>query len=829
MGLLATVLGALGVSEAAGLVAPVLNRADHLLFDRFGSEALKDIQARLSGVLTDIPPNHDLENAIRLAGVTAGLILLQQVRSELEADQLDTRSAQPLPPFLDEARRWLHGQLAIGAMLNGQTNATLLHELERGLDAVLAARTPDTVRESLTDAETTMWEALIGSMAAQGGGAPPDGFADRFHGRVTGKPGWTIILHALLREALRSDPDARITFLTTRLGTLSTAMPSLMKKIDTIGERIDALNVKIERRDREAVAEREQQAQEANHQHQKTNLKLDNQAAQLSELLTLVRAGGVFARAAEQGISEAAVRGIVERLGGQNIAPDDLIPWLDNWIEHARVELDRHSNEGAAYDAAWRKAEALFNNGRLAEVADPFMEEMQREESREVERQAERRRKRVALLEAAVDFDTRALNTDAIPQKLRLLAAENGITGPDALGWFLYDRAKERYEHGRDRGDNAALLMAIATWRATLEELTRNRVPLDWAMAQNALGTALSALGERENGRARLKEAVAAHRTALKERIRERVPLDWAQTQNNLGVALSALGERESGTARLEEAVSAISAALEERTRDRVPLDWAQTQHNLGLVLQTLGERESGTARLKEAIVAYRAALVERTRDHTPLDWAMTQNNLGLALHILGEREASNARLEEAVTAYHAALQEFTRDRVPLNWSMTLNNLGIALSILGIRESSTARLSDAVAAYRAALEEYTRDRVPRAWAKTQNNLGIALRNLGQRESGTTRLEEAVTAFRSALAERTRDGVKLDWAQTQYNLANALALLAERAQDRALLVDALRRLCDAAEVYRGVRNSHVLPIVRQRIAVVETTLAAWPAP
>jgi Tetratricopeptide repeat len=50
------------------------------------------------------------------------------------------------------------------------------------------------------------------------------------------------------------------------------------------------------------------------------------------------------------------------------------------------------------------------------------------------------------------------------------------------------------------------------------------------------------------------------------------IPLDWATTQNNLGTALSTLGERESGTARLEEAVAAYRAALEENTRERVPL-----------------------------------------------------------------------------------------------------------------------------------------------------------------------------------------------------------------------------------------------------------------
>ena len=80
-------------------------------------------------------------------------------------------------------------------------------------------------------------------------------------------------------------------------------------------------------------------------------------------------------------------------------------------------------------------------------------------------------------------------------------------------------------------------------------------------------------------------------------------------TQNNLGSALSTLGERESGTARLDEAVAAYREALKERTRERVPLDWALTQNNLGVALWTLRQRENGTARLEEAVAAYRTAL----------------------------------------------------------------------------------------------------------------------------------------------------------------------------------------------------------------------------
>jgi hypothetical protein len=59
-------------------------------------------------------------------------------------------------------------------------------------------------------------------------------------------------------------------------------------------------------------------------------------------------------------------------------------------------------------------------------------------------------------------------------------------------------------------------------------------------------------MGERENGTAQLEEAVAAYREALQELTRAR-PLQWAMTQMNLGSALVSLGERESGTARLEE------------------------------------------------------------------------------------------------------------------------------------------------------------------------------------------------------------------------------------------------------------------------------------
>ena len=64
------------------------------------------------------------------------------------------------------------------------------------------------------------------------------------------------------------------------------------------------------------------------------------------------------------------------------------------------------------------------------------------------------------------------------------------------------------------------------------------------ASLQMALGVTLAVLGERESGTEHLEQAVVAFTEALKEWTRDRVPLDWAKAQNNLGVTFSTLGER---------------------------------------------------------------------------------------------------------------------------------------------------------------------------------------------------------------------------------------------------------------------------------------------
>jgi tetratricopeptide (TPR) repeat protein len=415
-------------------------------------------------------------------------------------------------------------------------------------------------------------------------------------------------------------------------------------------------------------------------------------------------------------------------------------------------------NLGALVDDLVRKIAARTQAGDFAggaAEADRAFAEWERIE-------AERREASVA---AGVRIQSEGARQDILRRDFRAAAERYAriveLENPDVSARFAALRAKqgEFYVEGSDKGVNALLEVAIELARFELEAA---RDTDEKGSAVNDLGIALQTLGERESGAARLEEAVAAYRAALEEYTRRRVPLDWAMTQNNLGNALVRLGERESGTARLEEAVAAYCAAREEYTRERVPFQWAATQMNLGVALQTLGGRESGTARLEESVAAYRAALEEYTRERLPLDWAMTQNNLGAALSTLGERESGTAQLEEAVKAFRAALEEQTGERVPLDWAMTQMNLGNALRTLGERESGTARLEEAVEAYRAALTERTRERVPLDWAMTTGNRGVAMMLMADRTNDAAMAEAAVTQIETAYTT-LRDGGHPPWA------------------------------------------------------------------
>ena len=152
-------------------------------------------------------------------------------------------------------------------------------------------------------------------------------------------------------------------------------------------------------------------------------------------------------------------------------------------------------------------------------------------------------------------------------------------------------------------------------------------------MTQNNLGNALRSLGERESGTARLEQAVEAYRAALQERTRERVPLDWAMTQNNLGLALcepGRAGERHGAPGAGGRGLPRRPGGTHPRARP-APMghDPEQPGHRARRPWASgRAARRAWSRRSRPTAPPSRNAPASACR----CDWAMTQNNLGIAL-----------------------------------------------------------------------------------------------------------------------------------------------------------------------------------------------------
>ena len=205
------------------------------------------------------------------------------------------------------------------------------------------------------------------------------------------------------------------------------------------------------------------------------------------------------------------------------------------------------TNIDVIVDEALSRALSLVDLGKsgLARAAlRKAAETMRREEE-------ERRDRYIAGVTALYDRerDIALAAYDGVAAAEAIILRTEAIYGgnTEMVARSLNSEAATLYEYGRDRGSNVHLIALIILRRKLLDAASS---PDERGMAQDNLGTALSTLGERESGTARLEEAVAAYRDALTEWTRERVPLQWTATQNSLKTALRVLDERKRQTPR---------------------------------------------------------------------------------------------------------------------------------------------------------------------------------------------------------------------------------------------------------------------------------------
>jgi transcriptional regulator with XRE-family HTH domain len=253
-------------------------------------------------------------------------------------------------------------------------------------------------------------------------------------------------------------------------------------------------------------------------------------------------------RPREFGIKEGMLIALARRYSeGSPGDFDSALAGLERALEVARDERNRGvlpSNISEAVSAVIARIDAFNETGDLEAGQEALDAELAAFDDEDERRRAARDR----LYEKGI---VQAILSRSVENACRFVVAQFDLNAPADPG----ERYKlfrvvfvEWYQRGEEQGLNFDLEVAIALAR---EAIRRAGNIGHLAAMRTNLGFALQTLGERESGSARLKEAVAIHRAALEEVSRERVPLDWAATQNGLGSALWTLGQRESGTARL--------------------------------------------------------------------------------------------------------------------------------------------------------------------------------------------------------------------------------------------------------------------------------------
>ena len=357
---------------------------------------------------------------------------------------------------------------------------------------------------------------------------------------------------------------------------------------------------------------------------------------------------------------------------------------------------------------------------------------------------------------------------------------------------------------GTDLKSRDSLDLALAYFQRALDDWTRDRNPLEWAMTQRNIADTLSqqfglgwnsellhplmaafqdaltvyqsrsdrldlahvhlgiascyeVISRYEPGRDNVVNAVNYYRKAIEEYDPRDYPDDWADAQLKLANAFRVLSFWE-GTKDIEQAIAANKEALKVYSKRYYPFSWAEARGQLAQSLSQLGQATSNPDDFRQSISLFRQVLDGYPRDHAPGEWSALQSALGDALMGLYDLDQKAGRdyPRQALNAYHAALEELTLQDNPIGWAQAKAGAGNALEELGYNNSDKDYLNQAIDAYNDSLKIFRRDRQPIPWATVKYELGEAYVYLGDQGPGVKYLQQGLQAYREALAALPAD-------------------------------------------------------------------------
>ncbi|MEW5911378.1 MAG: hypothetical protein AB1814_02405 [Thermodesulfobacteriota bacterium] len=243
------------------------------------------------------------------------------------------------------------------------------------------------------------------------------------------------------------------------------------------------------------------------------------------------------------GVAEQVIIAFMNKMGIED-AP------LEKWteiLEGIAKDYKRFQEEATLLNPSDPETKKLIQQAtELAEQGslDRARENLQAARERELAAAkclTEKAQERTATAAKTIALEARFLSTAGqYADAARLYEEAAEIYKPlDAqVRWaYLHLAAVAHSQDGEIKGDNQALLQAIALFQGLLQEVHRQQAPRQWASIQNNLGNALNVLGAREGSIERLEQAVQAYCDALQEINRQQESFEWAAIQNNLGNA----------------------------------------------------------------------------------------------------------------------------------------------------------------------------------------------------------------------------------------------------------------------------------------------------
>ena len=346
-----------------------------------------------------------------------------------------------------------------------------------------------------------------------------------------------------------------------------------------------------------------------------------------------------------------------------------------------------------------------------------------------------------------------------------------------------------------------SLNAAVANFQRTLNDWTRDRDPLEWAMTQRNLADALGQQFGLDWHDAPLHPAMTAYQNALAIYQSRSDRLDSAHVQLGLASSYEIIGRYEPGRDNVSKAVDHYRAAAEGFDPRTYPDDWGDVQLKLANALRVLAFWDKGTKSIEDAIAANKAALTVYSKQDDPVRWAEAQGQIAQCLNQLGQETSNPDDFRQSISLLGRVLDGYPRKNTPMEWAELQAALGDAL--MGLydldQKSGNEYPQQAAIAYRASLEELRLEDNPIGWAQAKQGLGNALEELGHNNSDISSLNQAIEAYNDSLKVFKSDREPLQWATVKYEIGEALEYLGEQGSGIKYLQQAVQTYREALAI------------------------------